>query len=440
MKLNIVQVQQWLTDISATRGLDGLDDGFSEAEKSQQLFITGLDRFKKLYASKQDDKNTQIINNIEKAFNEYYITGKNMAKAYVEIGPQGGNKLMASFDHAAATLSEAFDPLIQEQGLQGASALELVKAAVDKLQRFNIIIGIISISFCILGTWLIVQSITKPIRFAINGLTSGAEQVSDAAGQVSSSSQSLANGASEHAAALEETSASMEEMSSMTKQNSDNANQADNLMKTTLTVIKTADTSMAEMNTSMREISTASEETSRIVKTIDEIAFQTNLLALNAAVEAARAGEAGAGFAVVADEVRNLAMRAADAAKNTSELIDGTVQKVANGTKIVLRAIEAFKEVADNSTKVGSLISEIATASNEQAQGLSQIHTAVTQMDSITQQNSAIAEESASASEELNAQADTMMDMIMGLNNIIDGGQRNNSPTDMPLQKQNLIT
>ncbi len=170
-----------------------------------------------------------------------------------------------------------------------------------------------------------------------------------ASGQVSSASQQLAAGSSEQAASIEETSSSLEEMSSMTSQNADNAGCADNLMKEVNQVVGQANASMTELTTSMAHISQASEETSKIIKTIDEIAFQTNLLALNAAVEAARAGEAGAGFAVVADEVRNLAMRAADAAKNTADLIEGTVKKVSDGSDLVTKTNDAFTLVAGSS-------------------------------------------------------------------------------------------
>ena len=173
----------------------------------------------------------------------------------------------------------------------------------------------------------------------------------------------------------------------------------------------------------MQEISKASEETSKIIKTIDEIAFQTNLLALNAAVEAARAGEAGAGFAVVADEVRNLAMRAADAAKNTAALIEGTVKKVSDGTALVKTTNDAFKEVAGSTAKVGELVGEIAAASTEQAQGIEQVNIAVTEMDKVTQQNAATAEESASASEELNAQAEEMKSFVADLAAMVGGNR-----------------
>ncbi|MBF0477375.1 MAG: MCP four helix bundle domain-containing protein [Deltaproteobacteria bacterium] len=206
-------------------------------------------------------------------------------------------------------------------------------------------------------------------------------------------SHSLAEGASQQAAAIEETSSSLEEMTSMTKQNADNAAEANRLVKEVNQVIAVANDSMARLSLSMEETSRASEETSKIIKTIDEIAFQTNLLALNAAVEAARAGEVGAGFAVVANEVRSLAMRAAEAARNTSALIENTRKKVTTGTELVTKTKEDFCNVATTSQKVGELIGEIAAASTEQAQGIGQINKAIVEVDTVTQRNASSAEE-----------------------------------------------
>jgi methyl-accepting chemotaxis protein len=287
---------------------------------------------------------------------------------------------------------------------------------------------IISLVCMIVGTILAVSlgfflslSITRPVNRVVSSLSEAAEQVVSASGQVSSASQSLAEGASEQAASIEETSSSLEEMSSMTKQNADNANSADKLMKESREMVERANGSMTELTQSMLDISKASDETSKIIKTIDEIAFQTNLLALNAAVEAARAGEAGAGFAVVANEVRNLAMRAAEAAKNTAGLIEGTVKKVREGSELVERTNGAFSEVSKSAAKVADLVSEIAAASSEQAQGIDQINKAVTEMDKVTQQNAANAEESASASEEMNAQAEQMKVIAGELQSIVGG-------------------
>jgi methyl-accepting chemotaxis protein len=253
------------------------------------------------------------------------------------------------------------------------------------------------------------------------GLAEGSSEVKNAAQQVAGVSQNLAQGASEQAAALQETSSSLEEMSSMTRANADNAKEADSLMTETARIVEAANRAMGDLIRSMREVSTASEETAKIIKTIDEIAFQTNLLALNAAVEAARAGEAGAGFAVVADEVRSLAMRAAEAAKNTASLIEGTVGKVKEGTDLVDKTGEAFNQVANSTGKVKELVAEIAAASGEQAQGVDQVNKTVAEMNKVTQQTAANAEESASASEQLNAQAEQMKEFVNELTVIVGG-------------------
>ena len=312
-------------------------------------------------------------------------------------------------------------------------AEEFMRAA-HSIRNMILMVGGIFLALTILGVLFFSRSITKPIMRAANGLNDGAEEVAAASGQVSGSSQSLAEGASESAASLEETSSSLEEMASMTQQNAANANEADGLMKETNQVVSRADDSMANLITSMEEISTASAETQKIIKTIDEIAFQTNLLALNAAVEAARAGEAGAGFAVVADEVRNLALRAADAAKNTAGLIEDTVKKITDGSEVVTGTSEAFGETVTRVQKVGELINEIAAASTEQAKGIEQINIAVVEMDKVTQQNAANAEESASASEEMNAQAEEMRGIVRDLVRVIGGADDETQGSETPFR------
>ena len=295
-------------------------------------------------------------------------------------------------------------------------------SSAHMIRNVILLIGALFLGLTVVAVTFFSRSITVPVTRSVKHLNDAADQVASASGQVSSASQSLAEGASEQAASIEETSSSLEEMTSMTKQNADNASTADKLMKESKFMVERANGSMTELTQSMEDISKASDETSKIIKTIDEIAFQTNLLALNAAVEAARAGEAGAGFAVVANEVRNLAMRAAEAAKNTSVLIEGTVKKVREGSELVERTGGAFAEVSKSASKVADLVAEIAAASSEQAQGIDQINKAVTEMDKVTQRTAANAEESASASEEMNAQAEQVKDITAKLLRIIGSG------------------
>ncbi len=296
---------------------------------------------------------------------------------------------------------------------------------VNNIRNIILATGGVFLILTILGVLWFARTITSPINQIVHGLGEGSDQVASASGQVSSASQSLAEGASEQAASIEESSSSMEEMSAMTRKNAENAEMADGLMQEANQIVTNANESMKKLTVSMEDISKASEETFKIIKTIDEIAFQTNLLALNAAVEAARAGEAGAGFAVVADEVRNLAMRAADAAKNTARLIEGTVKKINDGSELVSMTNDQFKQVSQSAGKVGSLIAEISEASKEQSNGIEQVNIAINEMDKVVQQNAANAEESASASEEMNAQAEHLREYVRDLLILISGEIKN---------------
>jgi hypothetical protein len=316
-------------------------------------------------------------------------------------------------------------PLYGDSGLTGAIAALYSKQVVrDNTWQIIQLLGLVYLACLLLigpSAFFFSNSLAKPLNRAIASLTETANKVAHASGQVSSSSRELAEGSSEQASSLEETSSSLEEMSSMTRQNADHAQQADHLSKEGTDNLGNANQSMKGLIKSMEDISTTSSDVAKIVKTIDEIAFQTNLLALNAAVEAARAGEAGAGFAVVADEVRNLALRSAEASRNTQELVTEIIQKINTGSELVQETDDKYREVALSVQKIKELLGEIAAASNEQASGIEQVNKAVAEMDKVTQKNAANAEESASASEDLNLQSEGMKKIVDQLVSLVGG-------------------
>jgi len=257
-----------------------------------------------------------------------------------------------------------------------------------------------------------INTVMQNLDAALSQVSDAVSQVASASVEISDGSQSLAEGSNEQASSIEEVSSSLEEMSSMTKQNADNSSQAMILASEASAAAKEGDVTIRRMANAINQIKQSADNTAKIVKSIDDIAFQTNLLALNAAVEAARAGEAGKGFAVVAEEVRNLAMRSADAAKSTADMIEESVRNADNGVKITEEVATSLGQIVNRTGKVGDLIAEIAAASKEQAQGIEQVNTAVAQMNQVTQQNASNSEESASAAEELNNQAAELSNMV----------------------------
>jgi hypothetical protein len=378
---------------------------------------------------------------VQKEFNAFYTEWQKTSHAIVALAKRvsaseseravrmkSGAEVFAKMRNTLDEISGLMEQAIAAQMEKSDKASDLAsaenQALIQRLSRMSWIMLSVSIVMVLVVVAISVavsSSVVKSMKAIIVGLGSGANQVNDAASQVSGSSQRLAEGASEQAASVEETSASLEEMASTTRTNSESAERASTLADHANTAAITGTQAMTRMSQAIEEISKSAGETSKIIKVIDEIAFQTNLLALNAAVEAARAGEAGKGFAVVAEEVRNLAMRSAEAAKNTSSMIEGSVKSAQRGVELTQEVAKQLNEITGAVGQTAELVSGMAKANKEQAQGIDEVNKAMTQIDRVTQNNAASAEEGASAAEELSAQAIQMNSLVTDLIRLVGG-------------------
>jgi len=402
----------------------------AETDTAQQKSSKQLEDLKQLYANQAG---MEQVTKLEAGFNDYVQT-INRLRGLLEKDFAAAMKIMDQDVPGKVTaLATAMD-LVKTQNNQAAgTSVGQTVTSFDVIQRYAQWLGTASVAFTTL-ILVLVSFNSSRVRKALNnlvaGLSNSSVQVGQAADQVSGSSQSLAEGSSEQAASVEETSASLEELSSMTKRNAENAQKANDLAREARAAADKGSGDMTAMNNAMHAIKTSSDDIAKIIKTIDEIAFQTNILALNAAVEAARAGEAGMGFAVVADEVRSLAQRSATAAKETAAKIEGAITNTAQGVQISAKVTEALNDIVIKARQVDELVTEVASASREQTQGITQINSAVGQMDQVTQSNAANAEESAAAAQELKSQAEVLKQAVSELIQLVGGTTATAAPVD----------
>jgi methyl-accepting chemotaxis protein len=372
----------------------------------------------KLDVSLKDDAKKALLTVLQGAVAAYtealdqVVAG---ARARNQILSERINRLAPEF---SATLSKVKSSVHDFQS-------ELERRTHSEQRRNEVMVLSITSTGIALGmlfAWLIIRGVTRGITQVAARLATESDKANGSAAQVAFASQSMAEGATQQAASLQETSSSLHEMASMTQRNSENAQNAKMLANQARQTADAGAADMEQMKSAMGAIKGSSVEISKIIKTIDEIAFQTNILALNAAVEAARAGEAGLGFAVVADEVRNLAQRCAGAARETADKISASTEKSEQGVRISEKMATNLSAIVEKTRQLDERIGEIAQSSHEQSEGIGQLNSAVTSIDKITQDNAALAQQSASASEELKEQAESVRQAVSELMRMARGG------------------
>jgi len=424
MQLQVREIQGILTALSATREKAEVKDVFNFSGKIRDAFHRNVERFREYFRDSGDTERLAQLDKMDADIDALVAAGQRMTTAYIAKGTAEGTKLMSDVDDIGDRLREGFESFVEKQIDEFGTLLTRTVELGITIARWLAVGGALIVVAAVWVSWRSARAISRPIEQAAGALTASAHDTGQSAAQVLNASHQLATLSSEQAASIEETSASMEEIASTTKNNAASADLAHAAAARALSAADVGATKMAALAQSMRSIESASVEVTKILKTIDEIAFQTNILALNAAVEAARAGEAGLGFAVVADEVRSLAARCAAASRESADRISESVVRSREGVAIEAQAKQSFADVHSGIREFDRHMAEISASMQEQHRGVVYVNSSMAKIDRTTQLNAGTAEETAAAAEELSRQSAALDQMVNDLRDLVEGTKR----------------
>lgn len=453
LQQHVIQVQQFLSDISATRAQDGLDDGFKLAQEHRDTFASNLDALKTSAESRADTDTSEALKSIRQTFDTYYQLGTTMAQVYVAQGPSAGNALMPEFDRAAQRLHEQLQTFTVKSTQRMDERMQGLESHSGRIRTIGIVLSLVMGGIVAGLSYVVYRSVIRPIqvvsdvaariaqgdlrhqflpkgqdeisnllsamshmqdelRRLVTRVRDGIDEVEQTSQQISQSNADLADRTEQQASALDETASSMQTLGETVSRNAENAHEANDKAQHARQIATNSGELVHQVESTMKDINLSSSRVSDIIGVIDGIAFQTNLLALNAAVEAARAGENGRGFAVVAAEVRQLASRSSEAAREIKELIAGSMSQVERGTHLVEQAGKTMRDVVQAVEEVTELVDQISRASRDQSMGVQQAAESVSHMDQATQLNASLVEQTNACAQSLRQQAQSLVQAI----------------------------